>query len=54
MSWRGDDWENPNLKVGKMYEQDGQLEVEMVTKKEGALVKRMVIEKKNGWRCRFY
>lgn len=43
---------NPNLKLGKVEEKDGVFEGDIVTKKEGSLVDRVIIDKGTG-RMRF-
>ena len=43
---------NPNLKVGEIHEKDGAFEAEIVTKKEGSLVDKVIIDKRTG-RMRF-
>ena len=40
--------ENPNLKVGRIQEKNGFFEAEIVTKKEGALVDKVFIDKGSG------
>ena len=39
---------NPNLKMGKITEQEGAYEVDIVTK-EGSLVDKVIVDKSNGW-----
>jgi hypothetical protein len=41
--------ENPNLKVGKIRERTESFEAEIVTKKEGALVDKVITDKITGW-----
>jgi hypothetical protein len=41
--------ENPNLKVGEIREQKHSFEAEIVTKNEGALVDKVIIDKITGW-----
>jgi hypothetical protein len=43
---------NPNLKLGEMREKDGFFEGEIVTKQEGALVDKVIVDKRTG-RMRF-
>ncbi len=40
---------NPNLKVGKLADKGDFYEATIVTKKEGALVERIQVDKKTGW-----
>ncbi len=40
---------NPNLKLGEMKDKGSVFEAEIVTKKEGALVDRIAIDKNTGW-----
>jgi cytochrome c len=40
---------NPNLKLGKIEDKGNVFEAEIVTKKEGALVDRIAIDKNTGW-----
>ena len=40
---------NPYLKAGKVKEKEGYFEVEVVTKKEGALVSRIAVDRDAGW-----
>ena len=40
---------NPNLKVGEIADKGDFYEVTVVTKKEGALVERIHVDKKTGW-----
>lgn len=40
---------NPNLKVGKLADKGDFYEVTIVTKKEGALVEMIQVDKKTGW-----
>lgn len=40
---------NPNLKVGKIADKVDLYEATIVTKKEGALVERIQVDKKTGW-----
>jgi hypothetical protein len=39
---------NPNLKVGKVAEKDGNYEVDVVTK-DGSLVDKIQVNKQTGW-----
>lgn len=40
---------NPNLKIGKIADKVDFYEATIVTKKEGALVERIQVDKKTGW-----
>jgi hypothetical protein len=40
---------NPNLKLGEIEDKDNAFEASIVTKKEGALVDRIAIDKRTGW-----
>ncbi|MBW2094056.1 MAG: hypothetical protein JRI80_04135 [Deltaproteobacteria bacterium] len=40
---------NPNLKLGKIEDKGDAFEARIVTKKEGALVDKIAIDKKTGW-----
>ncbi len=40
---------NPNLKLGKVEDKGNAFEAKIVTKKEGALVDKIAIDKKTGW-----
>jgi hypothetical protein len=40
---------NPNLKLGKIEDKDNDFEASIVTKKEGALVDRIAVDKRTGW-----
>lgn len=40
---------NPNLKLGKIEDKGNTFEAEIVTKKEGALVDKILIDKNTGW-----
>jgi len=40
---------NPNLKLGKIEDKDNAFEASIVTKKEGALVDRIAVDKRTGW-----
>lgn len=40
---------NPNLKVGELIDKGDFYESSIVTKKEGALVEKMQVDKKTGW-----
>jgi hypothetical protein len=40
---------NPNLRLGKIEDKGNTFEAEIVTKKEGALVDRVAIDKNTGW-----
>ena len=39
---------NPNLKLGKITEQDNAFEAEIVTK-QGSLVDKLLVDKSTGW-----
>ncbi len=41
--------DNPNLKLGKIVDKHDSYEATIVTKKEGALVERIQVDKKTGW-----
>ena len=40
---------NPYLKAGKAKEKEAYFEVEVVTKKEGALVSKIAVDRDTGW-----
>ncbi len=40
---------NPNLKLGEIEDKGNAFEASIVTKKEGALVDRIAIDKRTGW-----
>jgi hypothetical protein len=40
---------NPNLKLGKIEDKGNDFEASIVTKKEGALVDKIAIDKRTGW-----
>jgi hypothetical protein len=40
---------NPNLKVGEIKDKESVFEAEIVTKKEGALVDKIAVDKYTGW-----
>jgi hypothetical protein len=40
---------NPNLKLGKIEDKGSVFEAEIVTKKEGALVDKIAVDKYSGW-----
>jgi len=40
---------NPNLKLGKITDKGTGFEAEIVTKKEGALVNKVFVDKYTGW-----
>lgn len=40
---------NPNLKLGEMKDKGSVFEAKIVTKKEGALVDRIAVDKYSGW-----
>lgn len=40
---------NPDLTVGKIADKGDQFEATIVTKKDGAIVDRIQVDKKTGW-----
>lgn len=42
-------WNNPNLAIGQVQEQDGQIKATIVTKNDGKLFRQFTYDKQTGW-----